>query len=81
MVVFYDAFLLMQNLNHQNIVKYLGSVKTETHLHIILEYDIFFNDSSMINQLSIVSSLNALLIWRCSYWPQVCGERLTCKHH
>ncbi|XP_019098363.1 PREDICTED: MAP3K epsilon protein kinase 1-like [Camelina sativa] len=28
----------MQNLNHKNIVKYLGSLKTKTHLHIILEY-------------------------------------------
>ncbi|TYG52929.1 hypothetical protein ES288_D09G068200v1 [Gossypium darwinii] len=26
------------NLNHKNIVKYLGSLKTTTHLHIILEY-------------------------------------------
>ncbi|XP_021891093.1 MAP3K epsilon protein kinase 1-like [Carica papaya] len=30
--------LLLQNLNHKNIVKYLGSLKTKTHLHIILEY-------------------------------------------
>lgn len=29
---------LLKNLNHKNIVKYLGSVKTKTHLHIILEY-------------------------------------------
>lgn len=29
--------LLLQNLNHKNIVKYLGSLKTKTHLHIILE--------------------------------------------
>ncbi|XP_020577946.1 MAP3K epsilon protein kinase 1-like [Phalaenopsis equestris] len=37
---------LLKNLNHQNlnhknhknIVKYLGSLKTKTHLHIILEY-------------------------------------------
>ncbi|PPD79451.1 hypothetical protein GOBAR_DD23603 [Gossypium barbadense] len=28
----------MKNLNHKNIVKYLGSLKTTTHLHIILEY-------------------------------------------
>uniref|UniRef100_A0A0D3G176 non-specific serine/threonine protein kinase n=1 Tax=Oryza barthii TaxID=65489 RepID=A0A0D3G176_9ORYZ len=27
-----------QNLNHKNIVKYLGSLKTRSHLHIILEY-------------------------------------------
>jgi hypothetical protein len=27
----------MQNLNHKNIVKYLGSLKTKSHLHIILE--------------------------------------------
>uniref|UniRef100_A0A2N9EY15 non-specific serine/threonine protein kinase n=1 Tax=Fagus sylvatica TaxID=28930 RepID=A0A2N9EY15_FAGSY len=27
-----------RNLNHKNIVKYLGSLKTKTHLHIILEY-------------------------------------------
>ncbi|KAF3548605.1 hypothetical protein DY000_02004127 [Brassica cretica] len=33
---FYDVSL--QNLNHKNIVKYLGSSKTKTHLHIILEY-------------------------------------------
>ncbi|KAE8705526.1 hypothetical protein F3Y22_tig00110422pilonHSYRG00012 [Hibiscus syriacus] len=26
------------NLNHKNIVKYLGSSKTKSHLHIILEY-------------------------------------------
>ncbi|ERN00041.1 hypothetical protein AMTR_s00105p00070700 [Amborella trichopoda] len=26
------------NLNHKNIVKYLGSFKTKTHLYIILEY-------------------------------------------
>ncbi|KAJ8429021.1 hypothetical protein Cgig2_015000 [Carnegiea gigantea] len=25
-------------LNHKNIVKYLGSLKTKTHLHIVLEY-------------------------------------------
>ncbi|XP_016735815.1 MAP3K epsilon protein kinase 1 isoform X1 [Gossypium hirsutum] len=29
---------LLKNLNHKNIVKYLGSLKTTTHLHIILEY-------------------------------------------
>ncbi|KAL4360472.1 hypothetical protein GQ457_04G004690 [Hibiscus cannabinus] len=29
---------LLKNLNHKNIVKYLGSSKTRTHLHIILEY-------------------------------------------
>ncbi|CAL9186047.1 unnamed protein product [Musa hybrid cultivar] len=29
---------LLKNLNHKNIVKYLGSIKTKTHLHIILEY-------------------------------------------
>ncbi|CAN8269387.1 unnamed protein product [Cochlearia groenlandica] len=29
---------LLKNLNHKNIVKYLGSSKTKTHLHIILEY-------------------------------------------
>ncbi|KAF8054581.1 hypothetical protein N665_1324s0011 [Sinapis alba] len=28
----------LKNLNHKNIVKYLGSWKTKTHLHIILEY-------------------------------------------
>ncbi|KAM0908200.1 hypothetical protein ACQ4PT_015608 [Festuca glaucescens] len=29
---------LLKNLNHKNIVKYLGSLNTESHLHIILEY-------------------------------------------
>ncbi|KAK7273700.1 hypothetical protein RIF29_14759 [Crotalaria pallida] len=29
---------LLKNLNHKNIVKYLGSSKTKTHLHIVLEY-------------------------------------------
>ncbi|KAK2635752.1 hypothetical protein Ddye_030544 [Dipteronia dyeriana] len=29
---------LLKNLNHKNIVKYLGSSKTKSHLHIILEY-------------------------------------------
>ncbi|URD82610.1 hypothetical protein MUK42_19066 [Musa troglodytarum] len=29
---------IIMNLNHKNIVKYLGSIKTKTHLHIILEY-------------------------------------------
>ncbi|KAL8254206.1 hypothetical protein R6Q59_032427 [Mikania micrantha] len=29
---------LHKNLDHRNIVKYLGSFKTKTHLHIILEY-------------------------------------------
>ncbi|XP_068634080.1 MAP3K epsilon protein kinase 1-like isoform X2 [Aristolochia californica] len=29
---------LLKILNHKNIVKYLGSLKTKTHLHIILEY-------------------------------------------
>ncbi|KAF5737927.1 Mitogen-activated protein kinase kinase kinase 7 [Tripterygium wilfordii] len=29
---------VIMNLNHKNIVKYLGSLKTRTHLHIILEY-------------------------------------------
>lgn len=28
---------VFQNLNHKNIVKYLGSLKTRSHLHIILE--------------------------------------------
>jgi len=28
---------LLQNLNHRNIVKYLGSFRTSTHLYIILE--------------------------------------------
>ncbi|KAL8542277.1 hypothetical protein ACS0TY_003224 [Phlomoides rotata] len=31
-------FCFLENLNHKNIVKYLGSLKTKTHLHIILEY-------------------------------------------
>ncbi|KAL1104304.1 hypothetical protein V6Z11_D04G057800 [Gossypium hirsutum] len=31
-------YVLLLNLNHKNIVKYLGSLKTTTHLHIILEY-------------------------------------------
>ncbi|XP_071693816.1 MAP3K epsilon protein kinase 1-like isoform X2 [Rutidosis leptorrhynchoides] len=29
---------LLKNLNHKNIVKYLGSLTTRTHLYIILEY-------------------------------------------
>ncbi|KAG4973667.1 hypothetical protein JHK87_030488 [Glycine soja] len=29
---------LLKNLNHKNIVKYLGSSKTKSHLHIVLEY-------------------------------------------
>ncbi|KAK7312226.1 hypothetical protein VNO77_35940 [Canavalia gladiata] len=29
---------LLKNLNHKNIVKYLGSLKTKSHLHIVLEY-------------------------------------------
>ncbi|XP_074339378.1 uncharacterized protein LOC141677371 isoform X6 [Apium graveolens] len=29
---------LLKNLNHKNIVKYLGSSKTTSHLHIFLEY-------------------------------------------
>lgn len=29
---------LLKNLNHKNIVKYLGSFKTRTHLYIILEF-------------------------------------------
>uniref|UniRef100_A0A0E0DJH7 Protein kinase domain-containing protein n=1 Tax=Oryza meridionalis TaxID=40149 RepID=A0A0E0DJH7_9ORYZ len=29
---------IIMNLNHKNIVKYLGSLKTRSHLHIILEY-------------------------------------------
>ncbi|KAH9615224.1 hypothetical protein KSS87_011664, partial [Heliosperma pusillum] len=29
---------VIMNLNHKNIVKYLGSLKTKSHLHIILEY-------------------------------------------
>lgn len=29
---------LLKNLNHKNIVKYLGSLKAKTHLFIILEY-------------------------------------------
>jgi serine/threonine protein kinase len=29
---------LLKTLNHKNIVKYLGSFKTRTHLYIILEY-------------------------------------------
>uniref|UniRef100_A0A7N0UJB9 non-specific serine/threonine protein kinase n=1 Tax=Kalanchoe fedtschenkoi TaxID=63787 RepID=A0A7N0UJB9_KALFE len=29
---------LLKNLNHKNIVKYLGSLKTKSHLHIILEF-------------------------------------------
>ncbi|KAF3336305.1 serine/threonine-protein kinase sepA-like protein [Carex littledalei] len=29
---------IIMNLNHKNIVKYLGSLKTKAHLHIILEY-------------------------------------------
>ncbi|XP_051122206.1 MAP3K epsilon protein kinase 1-like isoform X2 [Andrographis paniculata] len=34
----YQEIDLLKNLNHKNIVKYLGSLKTKTHLHIILEY-------------------------------------------
>ncbi|KAF3534057.1 hypothetical protein DY000_02043226 [Brassica cretica] len=33
-----DDLNTIMNLNHKNIVKYLGSWKTKTHLHIILEY-------------------------------------------
>ncbi|PRW61538.1 MAP3K epsilon kinase 1-like isoform X2 [Chlorella sorokiniana] len=29
---------LLKNLNHRNIVKYVGSFKTKSHLYIILEY-------------------------------------------
>ena len=29
---------LLKNLNHQNIVQYLGYYKTRSHLYIILEY-------------------------------------------
>lgn len=29
---------LLKNLRHRNIVKYIGSFKTKTHLSIILEY-------------------------------------------
>ncbi|KAL5168942.1 MAP3K epsilon protein kinase 1 [Glycine soja] len=29
---------IIMNLNHKNIVKYLGSSKTKSHLHIVLEY-------------------------------------------
>lgn len=29
---------LLKNLNHRNIVKYIGSFKTRSHLYIILEY-------------------------------------------
>ena len=29
---------LLKNLRHKNIVKYIGSFKTKTHLSIILEY-------------------------------------------
>jgi len=29
---------LLKNLRHKNIVKYIGSFKTRTHLSIILEY-------------------------------------------
>lgn len=29
---------LLKNLNHKNIVKYVGSFKTRSHLYIILEY-------------------------------------------
>jgi hypothetical protein len=35
--IVWNMNLLLQNLNHKNIVKYLGSLKTKTHLHIILE--------------------------------------------
>ncbi|KAB5547998.1 hypothetical protein DKX38_011404 [Salix brachista] len=33
-----EGLNIIMNLNHKNIVKYLGSLKTKTHLHIILEY-------------------------------------------
>ncbi|KAL8530944.1 hypothetical protein ACS0TY_007822 [Phlomoides rotata] len=38
--IFFQIFMLLKfvNLNQKNIVKYLGSLKTKTHLHIILEY-------------------------------------------
>ncbi|PWA96525.1 hypothetical protein CTI12_AA027860 [Artemisia annua] len=29
---------IIMNLNHKNVVKYLGSLETESHLHMILEY-------------------------------------------
>jgi serine/threonine protein kinase len=29
---------LLRNLNHRNIVKYVGSLKSKTHLYIILEF-------------------------------------------
>ncbi|XP_042491154.1 MAP3K epsilon protein kinase 1-like isoform X2 [Macadamia integrifolia] len=33
-----EGLNIIMILNHKNIVKYLGSSKTKTHLHIILEY-------------------------------------------
>eukprot|EP00639_Heterosigma_akashiwo_P023535 CAMPEP_0206412720 /NCGR_PEP_ID=MMETSP0294-20121207/34200_1 /ASSEMBLY_ACC=CAM_ASM_000327 /TAXON_ID=39354 /ORGANISM="Heterosigma akashiwo, Strain CCMP2393" /LENGTH=134 /DNA_ID=CAMNT_0053873999 /DNA_START=31 /DNA_END=431 /DNA_ORIENTATION=+ len=29
---------LLKKLNHQNIVKYIDTIKTKDHLHIVLEY-------------------------------------------
>ncbi|KAG6407679.1 hypothetical protein SASPL_130676 [Salvia splendens] len=38
LLILFDFGFIFQNLNHKNIVKYLGSLKTKSHLHIILEY-------------------------------------------
>ena len=33
---------VLQNFNHHNIVRYIGAISTQRHIHIILEYTFIF---------------------------------------
>jgi serine/threonine protein kinase len=46
---------LLKTLNHKNIVKYHGSFKTRTHLHIILEFMENGSLSSIIKQCGVLN--------------------------
>lgn len=50
---------LLKTLNHRNIVKYLGSFKTRTHLYIILE---FMENGSLSGIIKSCGVLNEELV-------------------
>ncbi|KAG8043791.1 hypothetical protein GUJ93_ZPchr0458g22664 [Zizania palustris] len=68
---------LLKNLNHKNIVKYLGSLKTKSHLHIILEYVENGSLATIIKPINLDHSLNH---WWLSTLPRLFVDTMNLPH-